>query len=919
MRRSNQLQGTNNCSHGSNVNLTSNSNHITRSATIRNVTKRLLLGEPIPDIQAELASILYARKYKWEDNTQKQDNLKRYAEIIKSFVISEQGKSHIYLDDIDCSVKVFGEDIEAVPDFIRENDDHSVSVVKISTGKAAYAKTDLSNYENIAFKALIEKLYGPDTKVYAETIYLNVNDTNSRPIFQPDRQIREVELNDELMALYEAEHAKIEAEGTECSAEACASCPKNNICHYEEPPQAINIAEIVKPVSEIRLTNDQRKIVDYEYGTARVNAGAGAGKTLVVALRVAELLEKGYKPEDFCLLTFTNAGADEMTARVMSYAAAKGIALDPEKFTSGTFNSFCMNIIKEHYQELGYGRSPRVIPDEIRLSKIHDIIGNKMPKVSIWKYSTYHDQLKFNPYTKGVAVNEASKMFNDIKANNYTRSDNPYLSNWSNEDLDIVFNAYDLYNKELKAMNMIEFSDQLNIVMNYYKDHPNLFADMGYKHFIVDEFQDTDLGQIQLLNEMIDTQNFKSLMCVGDDSQSIFAFRHTTPEFMIHFDQYFGRFDDFSLVENHRSNKDTIDFANRINELANDKTDKDLIATKTEGHAPQIRGYYTENQEYTEIAKSIKQKWDAGERDIAVIASTKYELKKIASALTKEGIPSTLMCPLPYMENSRVAALQTFYHSFFQGTTQGFADYQNVLQSGALKTASATDIEKIAESFKSSLAEEKRDLKTFLKFAKALDEQEVDAAYQSFLEKLEFCEDTKELNDFMQAFNLYGANSEYKREGKYEGVCLTTVHSSKGLEWDTTYLTLSKFDSPQYHRSNYHSSKEHDENIRKWFVGATRARKELIMTGQYLVQKPTARTAPVFNDFVMESYKMLDRVHGYNYMSYQAQVDLEKQEALENAVSNNPLIHTIERVNARQNEQTRTTQHQPVMQEEKGE
>lgn len=899
-RKANQLKGNNNCSRGSNVNLTSSSQNITRSAVIRNVALRLIQGEPIPDVKAELSSLLYSKKYKWEDNTQKDDNLQRYAKIIEEFVKTETNKDHTYLDGIDPYVDVFGEMIDATPDFIRENEDGSVSMVKITTGNVNYA--NLGSYEDAepyAYTKLGQKIYGENTPVYVEYIYLGVNDTrNTNDYFNENKQIKELLISNSDMHKYERYYEEQKNNPTECSAEACASCAKKNICHYEEPPVAMNIEETVRPVSEIRLTNAQRQIVDYEYGTARVNAGAGAGKTLVVALRVAELLSKGYEPEDFCLLTFTKAGAEEMTARVMSYAAAKGVPLDPERFSSGTINSFCNNIIKEHYQELGYGRPPRILPDEMRYALIHDIIGNKMPKVSIWKYTTYHDQLKFNPYAKGIAINEACKYFTEIKENNYTRDNHPW-SGQRSEDLDIIFSAYDMFNKELKSRNLIEYADQLKIVMAYSEAHPNLFEEMGYKHIIVDEFQDTDYDQIQLLNKMIDTQCFKSFMAVGDDSQSIFGFRHTSPEYMINFESYFGRFDDFTLAENHRSNKATIDFANQVNALANEKVDKDLIATKLDGNAPQIRGYYTKKQEYEAIADDIKQRWENGERDIAVIASTKVELKEIASILTQKGIPSTLMCPLPYMENSRVAALQTFYSSFFSGTTQGFADYQNILQHGLLKDMNSDDIVKVAENFQNELKEEKRSLSTFLKFAKALDEQETDACYQSFLEKLEFCEDTKELTEFMNSFNLYGANSEFKREGKYEGVCLTTVHSSKGLEWDTTYLSLSKFDKKAYHSNSrsYRRSRDYDENIRKWFVGATRARKELIMTGEYLLQKPSARYQPIFNDFVLETYKMLGRAFGYNFASYQAQVELEKSEMVEKALKGSEFASTLQPVN----------------------
>lgn len=880
MRTSNQLTKTSGCANGSNINLTTISPNMIRAAAVKNITMRMLLGEPIEDVESELNSLLASRHYRWENNTQRDENIKKYAAAIKCFITEELEKErdYIYVDGTDTTVDVFGEEIKANPDFIVEEEDY-VIMTKVSSGKGTniFAPDSLEDY---ALGLLGEKLF-PDKQIFVEHIGLNINN------FDPTRNNTTIYTNalfDEgVKHMYQNEQ---EAEDHVCAETACISCPKNNICHYHEPPVAMEAAEQVRPVSDIRLTNAQRQIVEYETGIARVNAGAGAGKTLVVALRVAKLLEKGYEPEDFALLTFTKSGAEEMSARVMSYAAEAGIPLDPERFASGTINSFCQSIITEYADELGYTRPPRIIPDEIRLATIQNIIGNELPKISKWNYSSFHADKRFNKWLRYNALTEASRCFMEIKKYHYQKEDNPF--GFENGDNNILFTAYEMYEKELKQRNMIEYDDQLNLVNELYEMHPDLFENMGFKHIIVDEFQDTDYEQIKLLNKLTDTLQFKSFMAVGDDSQSIFSFRHTSPEYMIHFEDYFGRFDDFALVDNHRSNKATIDFANHVNELANERVIKDLIPTKEEGVMPIVHGAYTEKEEYDFITSDVKRRWEAGERDIAIMARTNAELAKIASYLTKAEIPSIIMGRIPVTENSRVTALLTFYDSFFHGTSQGFADYQNILEGGTFKNMSPEAIELSAENLKNELSEETRNLETFMKFAKALDENEVDACYQDFLSKFEFCENTAELHEFMDAFKLYGLDSTFKREGQYEGVVLTTVHNAKGLEWDTTYLSLTQFDRPAKHRNEcgYLNSKEYDEDIRMFFVGATRARKELVMSGQYLAQKPTARTAPIPNRFLQTAYNILGRAWGYNYGAYQATVQREKTEAAQEAVRN---------------------------------
>lgn len=900
MRRSDQLSKTDGCKSGSSVNITSTSPGMLRAGAAKAVTKRLLLGEPIPDVKAEIASLLHARGYKWENDTQKEENLGLYEKKIRTYIDgfeSYRQDSRYYIpQDMDTTVDVFGETVDAKCDFLIDDGMGDVVICKLSTGKPK--AFDPYNMEDYAMGLLGEKLF-PGRNIIVEHLGLSINTgsdisaierNQNNPYYMESTFSSRFEFSDSVKQMYESANEELNSEDHVCSPESCASCGKFNICNYKEPPVALEESSLIRPVDEATLTNEQRRVIDYEYGNARVNAPAGSGKTLVVAMRVAELLSKGYRPEDICLLTFTRAGAQEMTMRAMSYAAARGQALDPEHFTSGTINGFCQNIVAQHYEELGFSRPPRIVPDQIKYATIQDVIGNKLPKVSAWNYNFCQDMKRFNPYQKNIAINEAVKVFDQIRATGKSRAellDLDYFRynsrHFTEDDLDIIYAAYELYNQQLKERNLCEFDDQLKYVMQLSDMHPDLFENMGYKHIIIDEFQDTDLKQIKLLNRMSDTTCFRSLMAVGDDSQSIFGFRFTSPEYMINFEQYFGQFDDFNLEYNFRSNKATIDLANSINDLANEKVNKSMIPTKEQGIIPRIHGSYSEKEEYKFIVEDIKRHIEDGKTDIAVLAATKAELSKIADMLTQEGIASTMMCGTPVMENSRVAALITFYDSFFKNTTQGLADYQNVLNHGAYKDLPPETIEVQVDTFKTSLAELPRNLDNFMEFAKALDEEGIDGCYQDFLEQLDFCETTEELKEFMDAFKLYGDKAEYVKKGRYEGVALNTIHSSKGLEWDTTYLTLSGMDKKMKHSSSYHRSKEHDEDIRKWFVGCTRAKSELVVTGQYLLEKPSVKNGAIFNQFLQKSCELVGRSFDYNYGNYVSTTLAEKAEAQENA------------------------------------
>lgn len=908
MRTSNQLNKTGGCEKNARASIIGSSRDQILASAQKNVLMRILKGERIEDISGEIDNILTGEGFVWENMEQRLENEENYEKRIKRFLASEYSKPKVFPPEdlkeesegaADYTVDYFGEPVLVKPDYFLVND-HSVEVCTITTSSYINESEDLNRQEMYALGLLAEKLY-PGKEIYISRMHLRPSGAGEKYAYETDahgnylkpydtgtrvsdRCVSTMTFTESAKESYRQMHE--EEAGATCSPEECAKCSQYNICHYEPAPISIDVAASVRPITDIRLSAEQRAATEFEFGVARANAGPGGGKTLVTAIRIANLLLKGYEPEDFCLLTYTNAGADEMTARVMSYAASNGIPLDPERFQSGTINSFCQNIIVNHYEELGFTAPPRILPEEKRKRIVNDLL-DKYPKIADWKYAQRSDSAFANGKYSKSALKMLGDIFAEIKRTHLTyeeaQNNGSVLSKYylSDKDLKTVFEMYDEFSRILKTANLLEFDDQLTLVDRLYAMNHNLFEEMGFKHILVDEFQDTDLPQIRLLQKMIDTSCFKSFMAVGDDSQAIFGFRHTSPEFMINFEQYFGRFTDFSLIENHRSTSNIVDLANSISEKSVNRVDKDLIATKPAGATPTIQGYYSSKQEMEAIAADIARRWEAGERDIAVLMSERTELHNMAGALTKYNIPSVLMCRIPFVENSRVAALQTFYDSFSGRGNQGFADYQNVLLGGALAGATAQQIDETIERMAEDVASSDRGLSAFMEFANALDADGTDPCYQEFLEKLEFCRSNEELDEFWQEFKIYGKSSEYKREGKYEGVCLNTIHSAKGLEWDTTYLSLSKLDKPALHARA--AATERDETIRKFFVGATRARENLIMTGEYVLKMD--KNGAVFNDYVRMAYDLLGKPYAYNYTEYRAVKDQEKAQAASRAMS----------------------------------
>lgn len=950
MRTSGQLKKVDYCEFNPNANIRNNSVELRDARIQKKIIRKALMGEPIADYRVALANEFDAADAIWETDMQRNNTLRSMAERIEKLVdwemtTPERANKQFrkeYNNGEPIVVNYFGEEVQAIPDYVVDTPE-KLYVVKIKTGEySANIRNNCFSQEGYCLGLAGEKMAdGTNKEVVVQYIYLKNNNPNYTNVDlsktesgqymipfdtqeeQGCQHIIEEVFDQRAKDIAMEDHEFMVNDHSGCSPEECSSCSHRNICQFEEPPIPAPPSETVRDI-DVTPSFEQARVIEFEEGNARVNAGPGAGKTFVVGSRIAKLVEKGYDSNKICVLTFTNAGAGEMTERAMRIAAKKGVPLDPEHITSSTFNAFCQDIIRDHYEELGYSRCPTPVKDSEKRGIINRMI-DQFPRMKNWKYPVKkNEHSSYSRYEKTMVASERMlSEFNAIKAEGYTRDRYPQEWNrmYDQKELDMLFIMYKEFNNQLKKINKIEFADQLGLVNELLEMKPDLFNEMGYEHIIVDEFQDTDLPQIELLKKMCDTTNFKSLMCVGDDSQSIFAFRHTTPEFMINFATYFGQFTDFSLLENHRSNKLTIDVANKIIGKCDTKVDKDLVPLKAEGIKPVAKGFYSQKTEFDWIASEVAKRWNEGKQDIAVIMSDSIQLNAFADALSKYGIPSTMKSPVPVMSNSRVKALLTFYDSFLGRSTQGLLDYKNAATHGSLRGKSATELESIASDFEKDIKECKKDAKTFIAFAEALDSEGNDECYQDFLEGFKESTSFDEIVKFMEDFKLYGDKSKFKREGKYDGVCLTTIHSSKGLEWDTTFLCVDKLDDVRYHNSptRYRQNGEYDEQLRKMFVGCTRAKEELVITGQYVLKmvegSRTSAGYKIDNDFLHYAYEFCDKAWDYEYTEYnrvKERENLEKKGLLDvRTVSGRNVADIIARHTSPRAESSRTQEAAP--------
>lgn len=657
--------------------------------------------------------------------------------------------------------------------------------------------------------------------------------------------------------------------GEDVCGDGCKGCDFFELCHYTKPPLKLeDITDAPMSVQSIKLTKTQQEVVDFRQGIACVNAGAGAGKTTSIALRTANLIKETGHPEKICMLTFTNTGAEEMRNRIRTYANELGCDADISKLTSTTFNAFGYDIVKENYEELGFSEVPKLIDDIERSAIIEEIL--KTHVVDGLDYRNFYSNMK---NCRG-ALAVAKHAFEIIKSKQLTTADayklhtnmSPSYVRFmsSTQAAQELVDIYEEYDKVLKSNNFIEYADQELMVFEILEKHPDYFEKIGYEHIIVDEFQDTNEIQFELLKHMIDTPSFQSFMVVGDDSQSIFAFRGSSPEYIIHFFsklQMTGR--NFDMVENHRSTPQIIDFANNINGRNEDRVKKDLIAVKPGGDDVSVNVFWKRNEDIDFTINTIKKEYAGGTpyEDIAYIAFTRAELINMGSRLTKENIPWIMLNPEPMLENSRViAALSLVKFICDPDATKNALVYldaksKNQLLAEASDEEIMQEISKLDSAVNNLLeAPEGKQECIFMSMLKAIDDD--DEVYEHLIDMIMNKENFDAMLDYSILFETYGGEQTYKRTKSYPGVVLTTAHSSKGKEWPVVINSLNNYHVKEIGRK--FNSSDFEERRRLLFVSATRAKRKLYLVGQAVAYGSKKNEDQTMNQFLIESCEATD-------------------------------------------------------------
>ena len=366
------------------------------------------------------------------------------------------------------------------------------------------------------------------------------------------------------------------------------------------------------------LNEKQQEAVDYRGGPMLILAGAGSGKTLTLVSRVSSLIESGVSPESILLLTFTNKAADEMKER-----AVKILDERADRVLACTFHSFCNKMLREYADKIGIDKEYTIITpsdsqDAVRLIKAES-----------------PEKYKKRGFLKDADV--VALFSKHVNTGLSFRELLPPKINWLAEELQLLFNKYRVYKEK---QDILDFDDLLVKFLKLLNEREDVRRKLceQYEHILVDEYQDTNKLQESILFKL----NTKNLTVVGDDYQSLYAFRGADIDNILSFPDKVSNCKTVTLTENYRSGQEILDLANAVMlKNANFGFRKKMHGQYKAGKFPLCIEAATQIEEGEIAFNLIKDALERGiePSEIAVLSRTSFWTYPLEHLLEREGIP----------------------------------------------------------------------------------------------------------------------------------------------------------------------------------------------------------------------------------------------------------------------------------------
>ena len=615
-------------------------------------------------------------------------------------------------------------------------------------------------------------------------------------------------------------------------------------------PSAVTADALLEP-----LNPAQREAVVATRGPVLVLAGAGSGKTRVIAHRIAYLLGvEGVHPRNVLAVTFTNKAAEEMRRRVEDLLLPAGIR--PPLIT--TFHSTCARVLRERARQVGLSPSFGICDEDDRLTLVKAVIRELRL-----------DERELAPNAVVQRISHCKNhMLSAAEANRRARTPRE----------ERVATIYGLYEERLRAAGGVDFDDLLLLAVRLFETAPEALGWYRglWKHVLVDEYQDTNRAQYRMVQLL--TQEHRNLCVVGDPDQSVYRWRGAELRNILDFETDFPDCRVVTLDQNYRSTKRILDIASTVIAQNAARKDKRLWTENGEGEKAAVYQAWDEHEEASFVAQSIRGRHGQGTdyRDVAVFYRTNAQSRVLEDALRRASIPYLIVGGVRFFERREVKDIVAYLRLVVN--PQDDMSFRRAAGAPARGIGKATldHLEEWARRAGLPLlaacaalpaeitTKPRQGLQGFGRLIARLSEQRGRVAVPAFIDEViaasgyrealeatptaeaearlenlkelvaaaeEFRErraaegaDAGELEAFLDSVALVADTDEIDEAAG--GVTLMTLHSAKGLEFPVVFLTgLEEGVFP--HARSLDDPEELEEERRLCYVGITRAKREL--------------------------------------------------------------------------------------------
>jgi len=602
-----------------------------------------------------------------------------------------------------------------------------------------------------------------------------------------------------------------------------------------------------------KLTKDlneaQKKAVLNTEGPVMAIAGAGSGKTSVLTRRIAHLIFNIGIPKDNILaITFTNKAANEMKVRISDL-----LGVSTRGMWISTFHAMCARILRDHIEYLGYKRTFLIIDDD-------DV--TQMVK-SIQKHLGIDPKL----ITPRNLKNHVLKLKADEKA----------LDDFEPPLRDYLEKVYPLYQKRLKANNLVDFEDLLVLTIKLLKENRDVREHYRklFAYVLVDEFQDTNNLQYELIKLL--TNKDENVFIVGDEDQSIYAFRGANIENIRKFKRDFDDPKIILLEENYRSTNNILKAANQVIASNKNRIEKNLYSKKGEGEPLTLFKGYSAKDEADYVADTIRNLVKEGYRhsDIAVLYRTNNTSRLFEEVFMQRRLPYKIVGNTSFFKRKEIKDMVAYLrlivnphdnYSFKRvvnepkrgigaktiETLERFAETHDYSLFDAVDVNTVPLSKRPVEKLKhfNAIISNLKDSLNQVDFNTLIDDLLNDSGYKEALKfddmgdvrfenilelKTMFKENQQlyetEDQELLLSYILedIALKSQEDEEADENSVTLMTLHSAKGLEFRVVFIAAAEQGVFPLHRS-MGDRKEIEEERRLMYVGITRAMDRLYFT-----------------------------------------------------------------------------------------